>query len=192
MRKKLSKVILASFLIGTSLLGSSLEHTSDSQSLVGLELGYSSVGVENDATPVYRNLHKLGDVGFKVGVQSDEYRLFIGGRYYGSPNFKYMNTIGAEFQYLFNFSKYANFYLGVNTGLASLKIIDEKDLSRTISDNYFGGDAGFNIHLGKMVDLELGARLMSLQAENTRSSIKYTFDNIISGYASVIIKYDMN
>ncbi len=192
MGKNINKFILATLFGTTSMFGASFEHKSNTQSLVGVEFGYSSINIESDATPAYRKLHKMGDGGFKVGVQSDEYRVFIGGRYYGSSDLDYMNTIGADFQYMFDFSKYANFYVGLNGGIASLKMVDGTGLSRTISDNYFGGDAGFNIHACELIDVELGARMMSLQAKNDQKNITYTFDNIISGYASVIIKYNMD
>jgi hypothetical protein len=73
--------------------------------------------------------------------------------------------------------------------------------SRTISDPYFGGDVGFNYHLNKTYDLEIGARVMATDAKNTQTinyptsgarNVTYTFDNLVTGYASIIVKFQMD
>jgi asparagine N-glycosylation enzyme membrane subunit Stt3 len=64
--------------------------------------------------------------------------------------------------------------------------------SRTLSNSYYGGEAGVDVHLSKSFDLEFGARYMSLDASNTRNGIKYRFDNMITGYGSIIYRFKMD
>ena len=184
----LKKVVFASLLSSSMLMAESSTY----QSLVGFEGGYGAISVENDASPAYRKALKLKHAGFKLGAQSDDYRVFISGRYYDGKDFDNMNTIGAEIQHMFNVSNDMNLFIGLNAGLASIKYIDRNDVTRTVSDPYFGGDAGANIHVNELVDLELGVRFVNLQLENTISNITYNFDDIFSGYASIIFKYQMD
>ena len=89
----------------------------------------------------------------------------------------------------------ANFFIGVNGGLMNLKFTPSNETSsRTISDPYFGGDAGFNIHVSDSVDFELGARVMDVQAKNTNATnnVTYNFNDVITGYGSLIYKFKMN
>ena len=193
MKKNIKKIILATLLLTTTLSAQEFSNNDDSYSLVAFETSYSSFDVENDdTTTVAMDPYTFASAGVKIGAQTKEYRIFLSARYHPVTDFDYVYTLGGEFQYLFNFSKYANFYLGVNAGIAEMSFVDLNDKTRTISDPYYGGDAGFNVHLGDSIDMELGVRVMSLNAENLQEDITYSFNNMASGYMSLIFKYQMD
>ena len=192
-KKVVQKIVLAGLVLTTPLMAE-FNFNKDIYSLLAFEGGYSSFDVEkNDAVnPASITKYDMMHAGLKIGAQSKNYRVFLSGRYYNANDFDYATTIGAELQYMFNFSSMANFYLGLNGGIVNMRFTDGGTTSRTISDPYYGGDAGFNIHLADNVDFELGARVMQIQAENKIGLISYKFDNLISGYASIIFKYKMD
>lgn len=188
----LKKVFIVSALVGSLVASDTSEYLVDTYSLVGFEGGYGNIDVDNDVGGVASTtIHKFPYGGIKIGAQSEDYRLFVSARYYNTDELDYLTTYGAELQYMFNVSSYMNFYLGVNGGIANSKLV-VSGTSRTISDPYIGGDAGMNIHLGETVDLELGARVMSIDAANKIGGVTYTFNSIVSGYASIIFKYKMD
>jgi len=195
MKKKITSIIAGfGLLCGVNLFGG--DYSFDVESLVGLEGGYTSFDVEKNApnTAAQVVTYSDGMVGLKIGAQTDSYRIFLSARsYFVGADYDYFLTYGGEFQYLFNFSKYANFFIGVNGGLIDgrFKVAGESE-TRTISDPYFGGDAGFNVHLGDTFDLELGARVMATDAKNTRDNTTFKFDNLITGYASIIVRFAMD
>jgi len=192
-KKVVQKIVLAGLVLTTPLMAE-FNFNKDIYSLLAFEGGYSSFDVEkNDAVnPASITKYDMMHAGLKIGAQSKNYRVFLSGRYYNANDFDYATTIGAELQYMFNFSSMANFYLGLNGGIVNMRFTDGGTTSRTISDPYYGGDAGFNIHLADNVDFELGARVMQIQAENKIGLISYKFDNLISGYASIVFKYKMD
>lgn len=193
MKKYLNKIVLAALLASTPLLAKDESiYKFNSYSLVGIEAGYSNFDVENDDTTPLRETYTFNHGGVKVGAQTENYRLFLSGRYFSIDDFDSAYTAGIEAQYLLNFSDFANLYIGLNTGLAEMKFIDSADTTRTISDTYVGGDIGLNIHMGKTMDLEVGVRAMSLDATNTIGDITYTFDTIASAYMSLIFRYQMD
>jgi hypothetical protein len=194
MKKLFSTIIVVSLITVSSLVAEVSEYQVDTYSLVGFEGGMSSLDVEKDDTvnPAIIQKHNFAHGGVKIGAQSENYRLFLSGRYYNAADFDYVTTFGAELQYMFHFSSLANFYLGANTGLANMRFTDGGTTSRTISDPYVGGDAGFNIHLGESTDFEIGTRIMSIQAQNKIGSVTYKFDSIVTAYASIIFKYKMD
>lgn len=185
-------ILLATLLLTTTLSAQNFSTNDDSYSLVAFETAYSALDVKNDDTPVTTDSYSFPSAGIKIGAQTKEYRIFLSARYHTLSDFDYAYTLGGEFQYLFNFSKYANFYLGVNTGVAEMSLVDKADNTRTISDPYYGGDAGFNIYLDDSIDIELGMRMMSLNVDNLQDDITYSFNNMVSGYMSIIFKYQMD
>lgn len=191
MKKILNKVLLSSLLISSSAVAESDPYTVDTYSLLGFEGGMSSISYERD-TPSMSDKYQMPYGGIKIGGQSEDYRVFLSGRYYNSPDLDYMTTIGGELQYMFNFSSAMNFFIGVNGGVANIKFTDSNSVSRTISDPYYGGDAGFNLHLGDAADVELGARVMSIDAQNIKNNVTYQFNTNISAYVSFIFKYKMD
>jgi hypothetical protein len=192
-KKVVQKIVLAGLVLTTPLMAE-FNFNKDIYSLLAFEGGYSSFDVEkNDIlTPATITKYDMMHAGLKIGAQSKNYRFFLSGRYYNANDFDYATTLGAELQYIFNFSSMANFYLGINGGIVNMRFTDGGTTSRTISDPYFGGDVGFNIHLADNIDFELGARVMQIQAENKIGLISYKFDNLVSGYASLIFKYKMD
>jgi len=183
--KNLKKIILVTLLTLTPLVADEYKN----RSLIGFEGGFSSMEVSNDETPVVVNKYSFASVGLKLGAQMEYYRLFLSARYYPISDFDYAYTLGAELQYLVNFSESTNLFIGINTGTAEMKFLDSKNISRTISDPYIGGDIGLNYHINKSFDWEFGMRMMSLNAENERNNVTYTFDNMTSVYTSIIFKY---
>jgi len=135
-----------------------------------------------------------------LGAETKDFRVFLSGRYFydSSSSYDYIVTYGAEIQYKFNVSKVFNVYMGANAGIANLAFrASGESFTRTISDPYFGGDLGVNIHLGDSVDWELGGRVMSIQADNIRKdstgvSKTYHVNEIVSAYTSIIFKWKMD
>ncbi|SFV61219.1 hypothetical protein MNB_SM-4-955 [hydrothermal vent metagenome] len=192
----LKTIILSLVLLGSTLSAGTSSYEPNTKSLVGLEGGYSSLDYESGV-----NLNNsqgdtgLANLGLKIGAETRDFRVFLSGRYFydSSSRYDYLTTIGGEIQYKFNPSKAFNIFLGVNAGLANAKTrIEGESFSRTFSDFYVGGDLGTNIHLGKATDLELGARVMSIQSTNTKNDVSYRIGNIVNVYASLIFKWSMD
>jgi len=184
MKKSLKTIVFALSLVSSAAIAEG------TQSLVGIEGGYNSLGHEQNS-PFNNDAYNLGSAGIKIGAQNGQYRLFVSGRYYNSKNFDYMTTLGVELQYLLNVSSGVNCFLGFNVGMANIGFT-RSNFKRTISDSYYGGDLGLNFHLTESLDLEVGARVMDIEAENTHNNITYKFDTMISGYSSLIYKFTMD
>ena len=198
MIKKLSKVIIATLLVASSLTAGSSDDSDyqfEINSLVGIEGGYGSFDYTNVAATTTETV-KLGHGGIKIGAESNNFRLFLSARDYYALDFDnigkfdYIRTYGVELQYLMNISKAANIYMGVNGGRLDMKFDDGLITPATIriTDEYIGADFGLNIHLGESADFEIGTRFMSITEENA----DYDFDEIVTGYASIIFKFKMD
>lgn len=198
MMKKLTKVIVATVLVASSLAAESMDDSDyefKTSSLIGIEAGYSSFDYERSTSGVtdQKKTVNFNHGGIKIGAESRNYRLFLSARAFDGGDFDYARAYGVELQYLLNVSKMANIYFGVNTGKVDMKFDDSTNAkSVKLDDTYFGGDVGMNIHLGSRADFEVGARIMSLNASATDGTAKYDFDNIVTGYASIIFKYQMD
>lgn len=184
----LKKVLLVSVLVGSSLMAESSSKF-DSSSLIGLEFGSGNIDVSSTG---YDETFTSPHAAFKIGAETNNYRLFLSARYFTGSDFDALSTLGGEFQYLLNVADFMNFFIGLNAGVADIEFTDNANLSRVVSETYFGGDAGFNFHVGNSFDVELGARIMGIQAKHTLGGATYTFGNITSGYASIIYKYQMD
>lgn len=198
-KSKLQKVVLGTAILTTSLLADTSSYSYDIDSLVGFEVGYASTVSESvdsaPATPVYsQNTAGLYNYGVKLGAQTKDYRLFLSARNYADPDSKYSNvfTYGAELQYKFNVAKAMDIFIGANTGYANIKYSNGTAPSVSLNKPYFGGDIGANIHMGDAVDLEVGARVMSLEAEAVSGTDSYRLNSITTGYASLIFKWKMD
>lgn len=185
MKKSIQSIIVSTLLL------SSVAVADNVKSLIGFEGGYSVVDVSSNGTPTYDETSKLSHGGIKIGAESNTYRFFLGARYYDSKDFEKATTIGAELQYLLNFSDWGNFFFGVNAGQFDAEIKDPLSVKRKFTKFYYGGDAGINLHLGKKVDFEIGARIINMEATNTINNVTYTIDPIISAYGSLIFKFDL-
>lgn len=193
MKNNIKKIVLGA-LMASSLYASD-PYAFDVESLVGIEAGYSSFDVEKNQanTPASITKYNKGEAGLKIGAQTEHYRLFLSARNYFVSEYDYFVTYGGELQYLFNFSKAANFFIGINGGILDSRFkVPGESTSRTLSDPYYGGDVGFNIHAGEVLDIELGGRIMASDAQNRKNGITYKFDNIVTGYMSLIFRYQMD
>jgi hypothetical protein len=166
------------------------------ESLVALEGAFGSLNVdqENSVSGATSNSNvSLMGGGIKIGAQSDEFRVFLSANYYDSSdsNYNYVTTYGAELDYLIKPSPSFDIFLGVNAGIASIEQIDDTNVKRTSKDMYYGGSGGLNVHLNNSFDLEFGGRVLLLDISNTKNNVKYTYNTLISGYASVIYKFHM-
>jgi len=168
------------------------EYAFDTHSLFAIEGGASSVDIDvTGPTDATVEDSAVANVGIKLGAQSENYRVFLSARYYDVQDIESLYTVGGEIQYLFNFSKYANFFIGGNIGEAFIQIKEDSGSAKSM---YYGGDVGFNIHASKTFDIELGGRYMQLSETVTPvgSAYSYDFNYIATGYASLIIKWQMD
>ena len=200
-KNRLKTVTLALALTASSLAASDVpDYAFQTNSLVGIEGSYNALGYEY-GTPTNNQISRLwvGAGGLKIGAETKDFRVFLSGRYYydSSSSHDYIVTYGAELQYKFNVTEVFNVYMGANAGIANLAFRAKgENFTRTISDPYFGGDIGINIHLGDSVDWELGGRVMSIQADNTKSvngvSKTYHVNQLVTAYTSIIFKWKMD
>lgn len=196
-KNRLKTVVLGLALTASSLIaGDMSEYEFQTNSLVGIEGGYDAIGYEF-GTPTNNTINRawVGHAGLKIGAETKDFRVFLSGRYYydSSSKHDYIVTYGAELQYKFNVTKLFNVYMGANAGIANMSFrASGENFSRTISDPYFGGDLGVNVHLGKSVDWELGGRVMSIQADNIREGKTYHVNEIVTAYTSLIFKWQMD
>jgi len=195
-KSKLSKAVLVSAMLSSAVMADTVIYPD--YSLIGIEAGYASIN--SDVDNYTNNTSKTVDqsvqsIGLKIGAESYNYRIFLTANYFTNPDdgYDYMGTYGGQLDYLLNVSEKINLYLGVNAGIVNMKFkAPGETTKRLISDPYYGGDAGVNLHVSKLIDIELGARLMMLDATNTKNNVAYTFNNIVTGYASIIFKYEMH
>jgi len=196
-KNRIKTVVLGLVLTASSLMATEkFDYEPHTKSLVGIEGGYSALGYEY-GTPTNNTINRIwiGHMGLKLGAETKDFRIFLSGRTYfdSSAKHDYIVTYGAEVQYKFNVTKVFNVYMGANGGLANMAFrATGESFTRTISNPYFGGDIGVNIHLGNSLDWELGGRIMSIQADNLREGKTYHVNQIISAYTSIIFKWDMD
>lgn len=195
--KKIAAGALSILLIGG--MAQADDYKFNIKSLVGFEGGYTAFDVEKIAPPASSVISSYNqpEVGLKIGAESENYRVFLSVRNYFVDGYDYFISYGGELEYLFNFSKGANFFIGVNAGILDGRFsVSGESEARTISDPYMGGEAGFNFHMGEHFDFEMGGRIMTTDAQNKKiigsSPVTYKFDTLITGYASIIIKYQMD
>lgn len=200
-KNKMKKVALALTLVSSSLSADYSDYTYNGYSLVGVEAGYNTMSAEmtdtNGILP-YQSLDgNTYNAGLKIGAQTGNYRIFLNANMHKDDDFDYITTYGAEAQYLFNMFSGADFFIGAGAGMANMKFkVAGENFSRTINNPYFLGSLGFNLHLSDWIDFELGGRYMDLDATNTKevgvSMKEYRFNNMVSGYASIVFKYKMD
>lgn len=195
MKKELQKIALSLVLIGSTLSAGSIpSYEANTNSLVGIEGGYSSLDYNKDTQSI--TSVGLANLGLKVGAESKDYRVFLSGRYFYDVNaeYEYLTTFGAEIQYKFNPSKAFNFFIGANGGYSAMRFDTGDGFGpRSIAAPYFGADVGTNIHITKGMDFELGGRVMSIQATHVSDTYgDYNIGNIVNVYASLIFKWQMD
>jgi len=190
---KLKRFVLSIAILTTSLMADSLF---TGTSLIGIEGSYGAMNSElSDTTnpaAYTQDSTDLASIGLKIGSESENYRVFLSGRYYADmrDKYEYIATYGGELQYLFHLSEKNNIFIGASAGIMNVKFaIPAESFSRTLSDPYIGGDIGMNFHMRKFLDFELGVRILSVQAVNVRSNIKYRLNSISNAYATLIYKW---
>lgn len=182
-----TKILFIGILLSASLVAETIEHSFQSYSLIGVESGYSNIDVGNCTATTDNQKLAFANAGFKIGAQADEYRMFLSVRYYSIDTLEYIFTYGTEFQQKYKLNEVINFFVGVNLGKANLRISDSLGIEREIAEYYYGGDTGFNINLDDYADIELGARMIKI---NNVSN--FNFENFITGYVGIILKYQMD
>jgi hypothetical protein len=193
MKKRFTKIALAASLLSMPAIAGANEYTS----LFAIEGGYNKVTADvADTAPVQTYSvqdSKLGSVGLKLGAQGENFRIFLSARYYDANNFSKLNTLGAEVEYLFHFSKPVSFFISANAGKAFMKVSSTPHYAAVSTNEYcYGGGAGFNLTVTDLVDVEIGARYIDLDSQVTQGTATYKFDSITSAYASIIFKYQMD
>ena len=195
MIKNTIKLVVVLATLATAPLMAEDNYEFETNSLVGIEGGASSLDYYKNSSAISRV--SLANVGLKLGAETKDFRVFLSGRYFYDPSaeYEYLITYGAELQYKLNVSKAFNLYMGVNGGYASMRFDPTNDAygPRSLSAPYFGGDVGTNIHLGETTDLEIGGRAMRIHAiHNGGASGNYNIGNIVNVYASLIFKWTMD
>ena len=193
MKNSVSKVVLATILATVPLMAGNYSY--ETYSLFAIEGGATNIDIErDDAGNIAVNKTNLPNIGLKIGAQGNDFRAFISARYYNADDFSQLSTVGGELQYLFNFSDKVNFFIGANAGEAFIKVgADSVNNipSMSVTSMYYGGDAGFNFHATKLIDLEVGAKYMSLDVNENVDGVNFQIDSMVTAYASVIFKWQM-
>ncbi|WP_297433616.1 hypothetical protein [Sulfurimonas sp.] len=193
-KNRLGKALVAAAMLSSAAMADTVIYPD--YSLIGIEGGMTSINSDVDTATMSDSVNKtVQNIGIKIGAESYNYRIFLTADYYTNPDssYDYIGTYGGELDYLLNVSTKMNLYIGLNAGIANMKFkAPNETTKRLISNPYYGADAGLNFHASKLIDLEVGARLMMLDATNTKDNVTYTFNNFITGYASIIFKYEMH
>ena len=193
MKKNIQKALLATVLATTPMFAGGFADVEDS--LFAIEGGYTQLSADVNQNGYSMQDAGMGNLGLKLGAQGENYRIFLSGRYFLADQGNSVATAGGELQYKFNFSKPVDFFIGANAGIAYMKIGPSDDgRLASVSTNapYIGGDAGFNFHASELIDLELGVKYMHISDTVTQGTTVYDFNNMTTGYASIIFKYQMD
>ena len=191
MKNRLTKAALALSLLSMPALSMADEYNS----LVAIEGGASNVSADTTVGGQMYDIQKskLGFGGLKVGAQGENFRVFLSGRYYNTDGFDKLNTLGAEVEYHFHFSKPVSFFVSANAGKAFMKVANTVNYP-SVSQNtyYFGGGAGLNLTVSSLVDVSAGVRFMDLDNTLVQGTTSYKFNSITAAYASIVFKYQMD
>jgi len=203
LKKLLGSVSLVTLLIASNAVTVSAndDFAFNTKSLVGFEAGYATFNVDNNFNALDSSSYisptqsfNEGDIGLKIGAQGNDFRVFLSAKnFFVGSEYDYFITLGGEVDYLFNFSKSVNFFIGANGGYLKTKFQGKNErFTREMDGIYYGGELGFNFHINSKYDLEIGTRIMTTNAKSTKNSVKYSIDYMLNGYASFIIKFDMD
>ncbi|MBA1433055.1 MAG: hypothetical protein FAF04_05575, partial [Epsilonproteobacteria bacterium] len=153
MKKRLTKIALAASILSMPAMVAADEY----KSLFAVEGGYTKVSADvTDSGQIFSvQENKLGSAGLKLGAQGEHFRVFLSARYYDAEDFSKLNTLGAEVEYLFHFSKPVSFFVSANAGKAFMKVgATQYYSSVSLNEYYYGGGAGFNLTVTDLVDVE--------------------------------------
>ena len=192
MKSTLQKAVMATLIASAPAMAGG--YTNTYESLFAIEGGHSNLNMDVNQNGYSVQRSGMGHFGLKLGAQGENYRVFLSGRYFVADPGNTIGTFGGELQYKFNFSEPVDFFLGLNTGVAVMRLGASDDgVLPSVSTNspYVGGDVGFNYHATELIDLELGAKYMHMTESVAQGATTYDFNNMISAYGSVIIKWQM-
>lgn len=162
------------------------------KSLVGFEGGYGKLNVETSSTPIEKNRLNVGHGGIKIGAETKNVRLFLNANYIDGDNIDNAITYGVSLQYLFNVSKYMNFFLGANAGIADIRLEDLNRNAIKYRKGYYGADAGMNFHFTESFDFEAGVRHSKMQDKQTVAGFTYELRDHTTAYGSFIFKFNLD
>lgn len=163
-----------------------MRESESTKGLIGLEVGYIGSKYQYDTgnSDIEGNhiRQKIDSnsaaFGFKLGAESEEFRIFVDTRIWNSEKYNNGWTVGAALQYLIPLDEALNAFIGVNGGGVNVK--------NGQWDRYIGGDAGINYHLSDSMDFELGGRYSGTDV-NSETMGKIT--SFYNGYVSIIYKF---
>jgi len=193
------KKILGSALLLTSVLATAGENyyqnAWDAKGLLAIEGAFGSAQTKLTEPNPSGGDHIINNEGnsavgaaFKLGGESESYRLFMSARYHNVENYDYVATAGMELQYLLRFTEHFNIFLGVNGGMmGSQATIGSTEYS--VINPYAGVDAGLNIDIVENFGVEVGVRMNKAFADSSEIG---AVDYIAEGYASLVFKFTGN
>ena len=159
--------------------GGQVDSTLDTQTISGTTSTTSSTDM------------KGGFGALKIGAESENFRIFISGRYHDLAEVDLAISGGVEFQFLGRIGDHFNIFIGANGGYAHFEVPDATNGTQRFGAGYYGGDAGVNIDFTDNFGLELGYKLMMLDAQQTAGSNTYKINNLNNAYVSFIYKYQI-
>jgi len=166
-------------------------------SLIAFEGGYSKIAL-NKTTPPSQNRSRSPFFGaFKIGAQSEHYRLYLAARYFHVKDYDYANALGVEIQYLKPLNNTFGIFFGLNSGLMNVQL-DSAEGKREFSAPLVGGDFGLDIDVSKLIALQFGARYSSIGSTNTllnsakTAEINYSLDSILNLYMTLAFKFQLD
>ncbi len=188
------KKILGSVLLLTSVYASAgenyFQNAWDAKGLMAIEGSFGSAQSKltqpvagGDRVLSSENNTAVG-AGFKLGGESEYYRLFLSGRYHAVDGYDSVTTLGMEMQYLIRAGENFNIFLGVNGGLMGARTSGVTEYST--SNPYAGVDAGANIDIVENFGVEFGVRVNKSLGDTDKVG---SIDNLIEGYASLVFKF---
>ena len=194
MKKILSSVLLLSS-VYVSAGENYFQNEWDAKGLLGLE-GAMGVSQVKQTEPVAAGgVHVIETAkkttasgGFKLGGESEHYRLFISGRYHGVEDFDSVVTLGGELQYLIRAGEHFNIFMGLNGGQLMAQAT-EGTIQYTFDSPYVGGDVGVNIDVLENFGLEIGARGMKTMEDSSEPG---AISFLMEAYFSLIFKFTGN
>jgi len=189
MKKILSLLLLLTLALQAETI-SELNDYKDT-SLVAFEGGAAQM------TTTPENNNTFGYGGFKIGAQSEEYRIFLSLRNYAIKDYDYANSYGLELDYLMPFNDTIGFFFGGCGGLMNLQYSSTEG-SRTYASPYFGVESGFNLNVSEHIAFEIGARYLGINAKNTllntdkTTEVQHSIDSMLNAYASLIFRFTLD
>ena len=193
--KKIVSIIATLFVLATTAQAaeSSALDNWGVKTIIGIEGGFGQTSIETNATGATNQTPYLGGLGLKLGAEGQEYRIYIDGRYYIIDGVEFAFSGGATIQYIFRFSNFMNYFVGIEAGVTSFryKVENESFTRETGLQLYYGANTGFNFDITDSVGIELGGRYMVMDAANTKDGVLTKIPYIAEGYLAIDFKYVM-